>query len=164
MRYSLQHKLISIGGDSMIKDEHGRDVYFVDGAAISIGRRLTIKDLAGHELATIHQELIALTPPFEVSAANGVKAHVSMRLLSLTDRLKIDVSGGDDLEAHGNIFHHEYDIDRGGRRVAHVSKAWIALTDSYGIDIADDEDQVLILACAVIIDAILELREKADRE
>lgn len=164
MRYSLKHKLISIGGDSMIKDESGRDVFFVDGAAISLGRRLEIKDLNGRELASIQQELIALTPTFEIHTASGAKAHVAMRLLSLTDRLKIDVSGGDDLEAHGDIFHHEYDIDRGGRRVAHVSKAWIALTDSYGIDIADNEDQVLLLACAVVIDAILEMREKADRE
>ncbi len=164
MRYVLRHKLFSIGGDSMIKDEHGKDIYFVDGAAISIGRKLAIKDMENHELASIHQEVIALTPTFEIREANGTSAHVSMKLLSLTDRLRIDVAGGQDLEAHGNIFHHEYDIEQGGRQVAHISKAWVALTDSYGIDIADDEDQVLLLACAVVIDAILEMREHADRD
>jgi uncharacterized protein YxjI len=164
MRYTLRNKLFSIGGDSMIQDEHGQDVYFVDGAALSLGRRLALKDLQGHELASIHQELIALTPTFEIHTGSGVKAHVSMRLLTLTDRLKIDVAGGEDLEAHGNIFHHEYEIERRGRRVAHVSKAWISLTDSYGVDVAADEDQVLILACAVVIDEILTMREKAERE
>lgn len=164
MRYILKHKLISIGGDSMIKDEHGNDVYFVDGAAISLGRRLVIKDLQGHELAEIQQQLLALRPTFNISESNGTHAHVAMKLLSLTDRLKIDVDGGGDLTAHGNIFHHEYDIERDGRQVAHVSKAWIALVDSYGIEIADNEDQVLLLSCAVVIDAILEMREKADRD
>ncbi len=162
MRYILRHKLFSIGGDSMIKDEHSRDVYFVDGAAISIGRRLTIKDLKGKELASIHQELLSIAPKFEVHTASGAKAHVAMKLLSLRDRMKIDVDGGPDLEAHGDLFHHEYDIDRDGRRVAHISKAWIALTDSYGVEIDDDEDQILLLSCAVVIDSILELREKAD--
>lgn len=164
MRYTLKHKVFSIGGDSMIKDEHGRDIYFVDGAAVSIGRRLAIKDLQGHELATIHQQLVAMTPTFNIQVRDGVSAHVSMKLLSLTDRLKIDVSGGDDLEAHGNLLHREYSIERRGRDVAHISKAWISLTDSYGIDIADDQDQVLILACAVVIDEILEMREHADHE
>ncbi len=164
MRYVMRNKLFSIGGDSMIKDGHGHDVYFVDGAAVSIGRRLTIKDLKGHELATIQQELLNIAPKFEIHVKNGVKSHVSMKLLSLTDRLKIDVPGNDDLEAHGNIFHHEYDIDRRGHQVAHISKALISVTDSYGIDTEDDEDQVLLLACAVVIDAILDLREKADRD
>ena len=160
----LKNKLLSIGGDSSITDEHGQEIYYVDGAAISLGRRLTIKDKDHNEVGKIHQELIALTPTFEIHTESGKKAHISMRLLTLTDRMKIDVSGGPDLEVHGNLLHHEYDIERGGRRVAHVSKAWIALTNSYGIDIAEDEDQVLILASAVVIDEILEMREKADRD
>jgi uncharacterized protein YxjI len=164
MRYTLKHKIISIGGDSMIKDESGQDVYFVDGAAISIGRRLVIKDLKGGELATIHQQLIALTPTFDIHIKGGVSAHVSMKLLSLRDRLKIGVSGGDDLEAVGNLFHHEYHIDRRGRQVAEVSKRWISLTDSYGIETADNEDQLLLLSCAVVIDEILEMREHADHD
>jgi uncharacterized protein YxjI len=164
MRYTLKHKMFSIGGDSMIRDEHGRDVYFVDGAAISIGRRLIIKDMQGQEVASIQQQVIAFTPNFEIRVHDGISAHVSMKLLSLTDRLKIDVPGNDDLQAHGDLFHHEYAIERRGRDVARISKAWIALTDSYGIDIDDNEDQVLILSCAVVIDAILEMREKADHD
>ncbi len=163
MRYIMRHKLFSIGGDSMIKDEHGRDVYFVDGAAISIGRRLTIKDLKGKELSSIHQELLTIAPKFEIHTVNGVKAHVQMKLLTLRDRMKIDLDGGHDLEAHGDLFHHEYDIDRDGHRVAHISKAWIALTVSYGVEVDDREDQILLLSCAVVIDSILELREKEDR-
>jgi uncharacterized protein YxjI len=164
MRYTLKRKIISLGSDSMIKNEQGQDIYFVDGAAISIGRRLTIKDLKGHELASIHQQLIAFTPTFEIHVQDGLTAKVSMKLLTLTDRLKIDLPGSDDLEARGNLFHHEYNILRGGREVAHVSKRWVSLTDSYGIDIDDDQDQVLLLACAVVIDEILEMKERGDKD
>ena len=164
MRYTLKHKVFSIGRDSMIKDGDGKDVYFVDGAAISIGRKLTIKDMAGNELASIHQKLIALTPSFEIHEKGGLSASVSMKLLSLTDRLKIDVPGPDDLEARGNLLHHEYAIQRGGREVAHVSKRWVALTDSYGVEIDNDQNQVLLLACAVVIDEILEMKEHGEKE
>ena len=164
MRYQLKDKLFSIGGDAMIQDASGRDLLFVDGKAISLGRRLEIKDLQGNRLATIQQQLIALTPTFEIHQRGGVGAKISMKLLSLRDRLKIDVPGNDDLEARGNIFHHEYGIFRGGREVAHISKAWIALSDTYGIDIDDDQDQVLILACAVVIDEILDMRQRADKD
>jgi len=164
MRYSLNHKLFGIGGDSMIKDEQGRDLYFVDGAAISIGRRLLIKDLKGHELASIHQEVIAFVPTFDIDVKDGARAKVSMKILTITDRLKIDVSGADDLEAVGDLFHHEYRIQRGGRRVAEISKRWISLLDSYGVEVDDDEDQLLLLGCAVVIDEILELREKGEKD
>ncbi len=159
MRYTLKRKIVSIGGDSMIKDAQGQDVYLVDGAAISIGRRLAIKDMQGRELATIHQKPIALRPTFDISINNGTNAKVTKKMLSLRDQLKIAVDGSSDLEAHGNFLHHEYDIARSGREVAHVTKKYIALTDSYTIDIDDDQDQVLLLACAVVIDEILESRE-----
>ena len=162
MRYQLKDKLFSIGGDAMIQDASGRDLLSVDGKAISLGRRLEIKDLDGNRLATINQQLIALTPTFEIQQREGVRARISLKLLSLRDRLKIDVAGDDDLEARGNIFQHEYGIFRGTREVAHISKAWIALSDTYGIDIDDDQDQVLILACGVVIDEILDMRQKAD--
>jgi uncharacterized protein YxjI len=162
-RYFLREKLFSIGGDAMITDQSGRELFFVDGKAISFGRRLEIKDMDGHSLATIQQTLLTLTPTFQIDNPGGSSARVSLKLLSLRDRLKIDVPGWDDLEAVGDLFHHEYTISRGGRQVAQVSKRWLALTDSYGIEIAEDEDQILLLASAVVIDEILDLRQRADK-
>ena len=164
MRYTLKHQLISIGGDSMIQDEHGKDIYFVDGAAISVGRRLSIKDLKGKVLTDIYQELVALVPTFHVNVKGGTSATVSMKILTITDRLKIDVPGWNDLEARGNLFHHEYGIYRGSDEVAHISKAWVALTDSYGIEIDREEDVLLLLSCAVVIDEILEMRERGEHQ
>jgi uncharacterized protein YxjI len=106
MRYSLKHKLLSIGGDSMIKDEQGHDLIFVDGAAISIGRRITLKDMQGNELALIQQQLIALTPTFEIHVTGGATAKMSMKLLSLTDRLKINGSAWQPLPPR--ISHHPW--------------------------------------------------------
>ena len=43
---------------------------------------------------------------------------------------------------------------RQGREVARVSKAYFSWSDTYGIDIDDDEDDITILATAVVIDLV----------
>ena len=45
MRYVMKQKLLSWGNDFTIRDEDGRDVFFVDGKAFSIGKKLSFKDM-----------------------------------------------------------------------------------------------------------------------
>lgn len=161
MRFVLRDKLLSIGGDLTIEDDRGRQVYFVDGKALSIGRRLEIKDNAGQILGVIQQRLIALRPTYEIVLPGGVSVTLSKRFSVFADRLKIDVPGWDDLYVHGDLFDHEYSFERGGREIARVSKRWISLVDAYGIEIADDQDPLLILASAVVIDELID-RDRRD--
>src|SRR5512133_1432688 len=134
MRFVLRDKMFGLGGDLTITDDHGRQVYFVDGKLISLGRRLEIKDPDSREvLAVIQQRIIALLPTFEIHLPDGINVTISKRISLLTDRLKADVRGPGDLDVHGDLFHHEYSIDRHGREVAHVSKRCVALVDSYGV-------------------------------
>ena len=71
---------------------------------------------------------------------------------AMGQRFDIHVAGGDSLEAQGNVLDHEYEIRDGRRRVAEVSKKWFRVADTYGVDIAPGADDVLILACTVVID------------
>jgi len=56
------------------------------------------------------------------------------------------------MEAQGDFLDHSYVFTRNGSQVAEVSKQWFALGDTYGVQIAQDEDDVLILASTVVID------------
>jgi uncharacterized protein YxjI len=153
MRYIMKQKLLSFGDDFYIKDENERDVYFVDGRAFSIGDKLAFKDLNGRELAFIRQKLLAWGPTYEISRDGAIAAVVKKHVFALFHhRFSVDVPGPNDLEAEGDFLDHEYTFRRGDRVVATVSKKWFSWTDTYGIDIADDEDQVLILASAVVVD------------
>lgn len=157
MRFILRDKLFGIGGDLTIQDDRGRQVYFVDGKLISIGRRLEFRDSAGDVAAVIQKRLIALCSTYEIDLPGRRGATISKALFSpFVDRLKIDVPGPGDLDVHGDLFHHEYAIDRRGREVARVSKAWVSLVNSYGVEIDEGEDALLILCGAVVIDAILD--------
>ncbi len=155
MRYVMKQKLFSWGDDFRIKDAAGRDVFFVDGRAFSLGKKLSFQDLNGHELAFIRQKLLSWGPTYEVTRGNELLAVVKKQLFTLFRcKFTVDVPGPDDLEAQGSFMDMEYRFERGGRTVAEVSKRWFSWSDSYGVDIADGEDDVLILASTVVIDMI----------
>ncbi len=59
MRYLMKQKLFSWGDDFRIQDDQGRDVFFVDGRAFSIGDKLSFQDMADNELSFISQRLLA---------------------------------------------------------------------------------------------------------
>lgn len=153
MRYLMKQKLFSFGDDFRIRDESGRDVYFVDGKVLTVRDKLSFQDMQGNELAFIRSKLLAIRPSYEIYRKGELYATVKKELFTfLSCRFYVDVPGPDDLEASGNLLEHEYTFRRHGSEIASVSKKWFSMTDSYGVDIADGEDDVLILASTVVID------------
>jgi uncharacterized protein YxjI len=89
----------------------------------------------------------------EIERGGRKVATVKKALITpLRERFSIEVEGGDDLEAKGNIVDHEYKIERDGDKVAEVSKRWFRIRDTYGIEIAPGQDEALVLAVTVCID------------
>jgi uncharacterized protein YxjI len=149
----MRQKLLSWGDDFVIKDETGRDAFYVDGKVFSLGHQLSFQDMEGNELAFIRQKLLAWGPTYEIYRQGELQAVVKKALFTLFQcRFTVDVPGPDDLEARGSFTDHEYEFERGGQTVAVVSKRWFSWTDTYGVDIAEGEDDVLVLAAAVVID------------
>ena len=155
MKYVMRQKLLSWGDDFTIKDEAGQDAFFVDGKALSFGDKLSFQDMAGKELVFIKQKLLNWSPTYELWRGDQMLAEVKRELFSfIHHRFTVDVPGPNDLEAEGDFLDHEYMITRGGSVVATVSKRWFSWTDTYGVEVADGEDDVLLLATAVVVDMV----------
>ena len=155
MRYVLKQKFWSWGDDFTIKNMTGEDAFFVDGRAFSLGDKLSFQDMQGRELAFIRQKLLSWGPTYEITCDGQVAAVVKKKLFTFFKcHFAVDVPGTDDLEATGDFLDREYTFERSGRAVAQVSKRWFSWTDTYGVDIVDGEDDVLILASAVVIDMV----------
>jgi uncharacterized protein YxjI len=153
MRYVMKQKLFAWGDDFVIRDEHERDAFFVDGKAFSFGDQLSFQDMQGKELAYIKQKLLSWGPTYEIYRSGELAAVVKKELFTLFNcRFSVDVPGPDDLEASGNFTDHEYAFTRHGDTVARVSKEWFTWTDTYGVDVAEGEDDVLVLASTVVVD------------
>ena len=72
----------------------------------------------------------------EIESGGKTVATVKKPLVSpLRDRYSIEVKGGDDLEAKGNIVDHEFSIKPSGDQVAEVSKRWFRVRNTYGIEV-----------------------------
>ena len=83
--------------------------------------------------------MLSVRDTMEIERDGKTVATVKKALVSpLRDRFSIDVEGGEDMEAKGNIVDHEYKIERDGDKVAEVSKRWFRVRDTYGIEIAPE--------------------------
>jgi uncharacterized protein YxjI len=81
-------------------------------------------------------------------------ATVHKALVGIRDRFAIDIEGGEELKARGNIVDHEYEIERDGETIARISKRWFRVRDTYGVEIDPREDEALLLAAVVAIEAL----------
>ena len=155
MRYVMRQKLLSLADNFTIKNEQEQDVFLVKGKLFSFGDKLSFQDLAGNELVFIDQRLLNWSPTYELWKQGELLAVVKRELFSfIHHRFTVDVPGPNDLEAEGDFLDHEYTITRGGSVVATVSKRWFSWADTYGIEVADGQDDVLLLATAVVVDMV----------
>jgi uncharacterized protein YxjI len=152
-KYRMREKLFAIGDDFWIENEDGERAFKVDGKALRIRETLVFEDLSGAELFSVQEKKLHIRDTMEIERGGRTVATVRKALITpLRERFSVDVEGGDDLEAKGNIVDHEYKIERGGHQVAEVSKRWFRVRDTYGIEIEDGQEDALILAVAVCID------------
>ena len=152
-KYRMQEKLFSIGDDFWIENEAGERAFKVDGKALRVRDTLVLEDSSGGELFTVQEKKLHIRDTMEIERGGHTVATVKKALISpLRERFAIEVDGGSDLEAKGNVVDHEYKIERDGDRVAEISKRWFRVRDTYGIEIAPEQDDALILAVTVCID------------
>jgi uncharacterized protein YxjI len=155
MRYVMRQKILSLTDSFTIKDEQERELFLVKGKMLSFGDKLSFQDPAGKELVYIEQRLLNWSPTYELWREAELLAVVKRELFSfIHHRFTVDVPGPNDLEAEGDFLDHEYTISRGDHVVATVSKRWFSWTDTYGIEIGEGEDDVLVLATAVVVDMV----------
>jgi uncharacterized protein YxjI len=155
--YVIRERMFRLGEDSDITDEAGQPVLHVDGKVLSLHNRLVLRDPAGREVGQVHRKLAALRPTYEISIGGKDVAEVRRHLFTpFGERFTIDVPGPSDLELSGDLFSHEFTIERDGQTVATISKRWLSMTDSYAVDVAPGEGDVLILASVLALDLAID--------
>jgi uncharacterized protein YxjI len=152
-RYQMREKLLSIGDDYWIENDSGERAYKVDGKALRLRDTFELQDVSGAHVAKIQERKLTVRDAMKIESAAG-HATVRKALVGFRDRFTIDVDGGTDLKAHGNIIDHEYKIERDGAVVAEVSRKWFRVRDTYGVEIQPGHDAAFLLAITVCIDAM----------
>ncbi len=156
VRYQMREKMVSIGDDYWIENDRGERAFKVDGKALRVRQTLVFEDANGVERCRIQERIMRIRDSMEIEGPDGGRlAAVRKAMITpLRDRWSVDITSGPDLEVQGNILDHEYTIEAGGAKVAEVSKQWFRIRDTYGVEIAPGQDDVLILAITVAVDAM----------
>jgi uncharacterized protein YxjI len=154
IQYQMRQKMVAIGDDYWIENNHGERAFKVDGKALRVRQTLIFEDANGQEICKIQERMLRIKDTMEIEGPNGENlATVKKALITpLRERYTANVAGGPDLDVQGNIVDHEYTVEEGGRKVAEVSKRWFRIRDTYGVEIAPGQNDALILAITVCID------------
>jgi uncharacterized protein YxjI len=150
----VQESLIARGDDVWIEDEQGERVYRIDDRALLIRDAFILRDAHGNELAKVQEGERSDRDAIRIECQGKTIATVHKTRAGLHHRFSISVPEGADLNAHGHLDGHEYEIRRDGDVIASVSKRWFAESHTYGIDISDGEDEPLLLALTVALDQL----------
>jgi uncharacterized protein YxjI len=153
MRYIMKQKILSLTDSFTIQDADGNPVYEVKGKLLSIGDRLDFHTMDGQKVASIRQKVLSIKTRYFIYRNGQKRARMKKRRFTLIrDKFRVDVFGAPDLEIVGSVLEHNYRFVQQGQEVARVSKQWVSLSDSYGVDVRQGMDDVLFLACAVVVD------------
>ena len=69
MKLALKQKVFSLKEAFTVMDEAGEPVYEVSGKLLSVGHKLTIRDMDGGEAAWIHQKVLSLVPRYFIGVS-----------------------------------------------------------------------------------------------
>jgi uncharacterized protein YxjI len=152
-RYQMREKMFSIGDDAWIEDENGNRAFKADGKALRMRSTFVLEDAGGNEVASIQEKMMRVRDTMEIERGGQTIAKVQKALITpLRDKFKIELTGGGEWEAQGNILAHEYEITNGRDKVAEVSMKWFRIRDTYGIEVQPGQDDGLVLAVVVAMD------------
>ena len=153
-RYQMREKLLSIGDDYWIEDDgrvdaRSRSTARPSGSATrsccgtsGAGRSPRSRSACCECATRWRLNATAATPP---SARRSWGCGTVSRSTSTADRTSALTA---------TCVDHEYEIERDGDTVATVSKKWFRVRDTYGVEIEPDQDDALVLAITVCIDAM----------
>ncbi|MFE9771273.1 LURP-one-related/scramblase family protein [Streptomyces sp. NPDC005931] len=153
MRLLVRERILGVGDDYWIEDEHGERVFLVDGKALRLRDTFELKDADGRVLVDIHKKMFALRDTMVIERGGEPLATLRRKHLSLLrNHYRVSLADGTELDVSGRILDREFAVEYDGELLAVVSRRWLHVRDTYGVDIVrEDADPALLLAVAVCV-------------
>ncbi|MFF0789987.1 LURP-one-related/scramblase family protein [Streptomyces spiralis] len=163
MRFLVRDRILGIGDDYWIEDDHGTKVFLVDGKAMRLRDTFELKDTRGRVLIDIHQKMFSLRDTMVIERGGEALAKIRRKRLSLLrNHYRVSLVDGTELDVSGKILDREFAVEYDGELLAVISRRWLSVVDTYGIDVVrEDADPALLIAVAV---CVIHLAEKEREE
>ncbi|MFI6277476.1 LURP-one-related/scramblase family protein [Streptomyces sp. NPDC050988] len=164
MKFLVRDRLLGIGDDYWIEDEHGRKAFLVDGKAMRLRDTFELKDAQGRVLIDIHKKMLALRDTMVVERGGEPLATIRRKRLSLLrNHYRVALADGTELDVSGKILDREFVVEYDGELLAHISRRWLRVRETYGVEVVrDDADPALLIAVAVCVIHLAERERDSD--
>ena len=148
MKLYVNEKLFSLHRKFYIKDENDNDVYEISSQVISIGAKTTINDMQGNKVAYIEQEILHLTPHYNVYINDALAFKITKKF----KLFKNDYELSNGYRVDGKVMMFNFDIfDENNNQIGCVTRKFFTIGDKYEIDIFDETKKDVVLAIIVAI-------------
>lgn len=155
-RFLLRQIIFAIGHDSWVMDERDQKIFLIDHKTVALRKTYIMYDTNNQEVLKIQHQPLNLHKTMTIEHQGRTVATVKKAWLTLLrDKWNIDMNGGPDLVAQGNLLDHEYTISRDGQAVAQISKHWFTIRESYGVEVYDEPLSAIMIALTVAIDDMM---------
>ncbi|QQZ08487.1 LURP-one-related/scramblase family protein [Heyndrickxia vini] len=150
-QFYIKQKVFSLSGKFTVKDEQGKDVYFVEGSFMKVPKTFSILNTTRDEIALITKKAFSFLPKFFVEVNGQELLTIKKEFSFLKARYTIDSAG---IEVQGNWWDMDFHVLQHGELVGKVSKEWFTWGDSYKVQILNEEMEAIMIALVVAIDCV----------
>ena len=159
MRYILRQKYFTIRDGFTVTNEYGQGVFRVEGKLISLGKKFRLYDMGGRELFYIKQRLFRWFKRYDFIQNGERVALIKRKPAIFCKRFKIKTDDGEILRVKGAWHSFSFHIvDENDNELAYISKKVLKIADTYTVDVQDQRRTPLIMAIAIVMDAIYHRR------
>lgn len=156
MKYIIKNKIISWGAGSTVKDEAGKDLYFVKGNVFTFTKKKYIRDMDKNNLYTVRNKfLFLLLPKVFICDKDGNKLMMIKKKKIFSFKQNFEIvplsEQAPKWDITGDIIARHFSIVENGAEIAHVRKNFNLIKDSFWLETEDDRVP-LLLAFVVAID------------
>ena len=151
MELMIRQRVFSWSDSYDVYDETGEARYEVRAELFSFGHQIHVYDKrTGAEVGSIHQQLFAFLPRFQIVIDGQVHGEVRKELSLLSPRYQVDFRGW---EVAGDLLGWEYQVLQGGAEVMSISKEIFSWSDCYVLRYTNPAYEMPGLLLVLAIDA-----------
>lgn len=154
MKVIIKNKLLSLRGSSSVKDENGKDVFYVKGRFLSPTRVKWVCDKDKNKLFKVRNKWFNFIN--EKAYVYEGKTKIARVKHPLFSGKKFVVEGyKDEIMIGGDFLSLKSTIVKNGETVGTINREFLTLTDTFTLE-ADEADMPFMIALVIAIDNIVD--------
>lgn len=149
MKLYIKQRVFTYKDKFDVKNAFNKKEYKVIGKIFALSKRFEIKNNDNLRVALVKKHIFSILPKYKIKL-KGESYTLKRSFTFFKKKYKLSKLGW---EVKGDFLNHDYDIKKGSKTIMRIKKHWFRWGDSYELDIPKNENVLLSLCIAVIIDA-----------